>query len=53
MTVSGSHADLQSCSGAITVRLAGGLTDSATGMVSLALTGIAGLGVLVASTGKR
>lgn len=53
MTVSGSHADLQSCSGAVTVRLAGGLTDSATGMVSLALTGIAGLGVLVASTGKR
>jgi hypothetical protein len=53
ITVSGSHADLQSCSGSITVKLAGGLTDSTTGLVSLALTAVAGLGLLVASTGRR
>lgn len=53
MTVSGSHADLQSCSGSVTVKLQGGLTDSATGVASLALTGIAGLGLLAALTGKR
>jgi hypothetical protein len=53
MTVSGSHADLQPCDGEITVKLAGGLTDSTTGIVSLALTALAGLGVLMAMAGKR
>ena len=53
MTVSGTHTDMESCSGAITVRLEGGLTDSATGLASLAVTAVAGLGVLMASTGKR
>jgi hypothetical protein len=51
MTVSGSHSDLAPCSGAITVKLDGGLLDSAVGLVTAAatagmavVTGLLGLG---------
>lgn len=38
MTVSGAHTDLANCSGSISGKLDGGLTDSKAGMASLALT---------------
>jgi len=53
MNVSGSHSDLVSCSGAITVKLDGGLTDSPTGVVSLVLTLLTGLGMAFSALPKK
>ena len=53
MTVSGTHSDLQTCSGSISVKLDGGLMDSPTGMASAALTVLTGLGVLFSAVPRK
>ena len=52
MTVSGAHTDLANCSGSISVKLDGGLTDSAAGKASMALTVIALAGLAWAAFPK-
>jgi hypothetical protein len=43
MTVSGSHSDIQGCSGSISVRLDGGLLDSVAGVATTVATAVTGL----------
>ncbi|MDA0353020.1 MAG: hypothetical protein O3A10_12515 [Chloroflexi bacterium] len=42
LTVSGNHNDLSNCDGSMVVKLEGGLLDSTTGLITLALTVITG-----------
>ena len=51
--VSGSHSDLQSCSGSITVKLEGDLLDSAVGVVTTAATVLTGLFTLATGIPTR
>lgn len=52
MTVSGAHSDLANCSGSLSVKLDGGITDSAAGMASLVLTAATLLGLMFAAFPK-
>lgn len=53
VTVEGFHNDEQNCTGSITVKVDGGIFDSATGIGSAILTVIAGAGLLYAGVPKR
>jgi len=53
VTVEGVHNDQQNCTGSITVKIDGGLLDSATGIGSLIRTVVAGGGLVFAGVPRR